>query len=134
MDGRAETAEVHAAFAQLDEHTLHVIRPGRGGIMFQFADPECLPLRKGSGDEFDFAVGARHRRDANVSVHRDRQDQAFVVIRMIAEHLQPGRRLDSLDALIALLNETGGGLGLFTPEEGEEHPVLEVFDENEQED
>ena len=42
--------------------------------------------------------------------------------------------LDSLDDLIALLKETGGGLGLFTPEEDEEYPVLEVFDEDEQED
>ena len=42
--------------------------------------------------------------------------------------------LDSLDDLIALLKETGGGLGLFAPEEDEEFPVLEVFDEDEQED
>ena len=42
--------------------------------------------------------------------------------------------LGSLDDLIALLNETGGGLGLFTPEEDEEYPVLEIFDEDEQED
>ena len=42
--------------------------------------------------------------------------------------------LDRLDDLIALLNATGGGLGLFTPEEGEEYPVLEIFDEDEQED
>ncbi len=42
--------------------------------------------------------------------------------------------LDGLDNLIALLNETGGGLGLFTPEAGEEYPVLEIFDEDEQED
>ena len=42
--------------------------------------------------------------------------------------------LNSLEELMALLEETGGGLGLFTPEEDEEHPVLEVFDEDEQED
>ena len=42
--------------------------------------------------------------------------------------------LDSLDALLALLHDTGGGLGLFTPEEGEEYPVLEIFDEDEQAD
>ncbi|MBI1915072.1 MAG: hypothetical protein HYS12_10095 [Planctomycetes bacterium] len=42
--------------------------------------------------------------------------------------------LSSLDDLIALLNETGGALGLFTPEEDEEYPVLEVFDEDEQAD
>jgi hypothetical protein len=41
--------------------------------------------------------------------------------------------LGSLDDLIALLNDTGGGLGLFTPEEDEEYPVLEIFDEDEQE-
>ena len=42
--------------------------------------------------------------------------------------------LNNLEELMALLEETGGGLGLFTPEEDEECPVLEVFDEDEQED
>jgi len=42
--------------------------------------------------------------------------------------------LNSLDELLALLRETGGGLGLFSPEEGEAHPVLEIFDEDEAED
>jgi hypothetical protein len=32
-----------------------------------------------------------------------------------------------------LLQETGGALGLFTPEEGEEHPAIEIFDEDEEE-
>jgi hypothetical protein len=42
--------------------------------------------------------------------------------------------LNSLDDLIGLLEETGGGMGLFTPEEDEQYPVLEIFDEDEQED
>jgi hypothetical protein len=29
---------------------------------------------------------------------------------------------------MALLNEAGGGLGLFAPEEGEGHPAIEIFD------
>jgi hypothetical protein len=41
--------------------------------------------------------------------------------------------LNTLDQLLALLRETGGGLGLFSPEEHEQHPVLEIFDEDEQE-
>jgi hypothetical protein len=41
--------------------------------------------------------------------------------------------VDSLDALMALLRQTGGALGLFEPEEGEQHPALEIFDEDEQE-
>ena len=41
--------------------------------------------------------------------------------------------LATLDDLLALLHETGGGLGLFAPEGGEEHPMIEVFDEDEQE-
>jgi hypothetical protein len=41
--------------------------------------------------------------------------------------------VNSLDALLALLNQTGGALGLFAPEEGEQHPALEIFDEDEQE-
>jgi hypothetical protein len=39
--------------------------------------------------------------------------------------------LDTLANLIALLNSTGGGLGLFAPEEDEDYPVIEIFDEDE---
>jgi hypothetical protein len=41
--------------------------------------------------------------------------------------------LDTLEDLVALLERTGGGLGLFTPEEGESHPVIEIFDDEEDE-
>jgi hypothetical protein len=41
--------------------------------------------------------------------------------------------LDSLEQLVAFLESSGGGLGLFLPEEGEEYPVIEIFDEDEQE-
>jgi hypothetical protein len=41
--------------------------------------------------------------------------------------------VDGLEALMRLLDESGGGLGLFAPEEGEDHPVIEIFDEDEQE-
>ena len=41
--------------------------------------------------------------------------------------------VDSLEDLLKLLAETGGGLGLFTPEEDEEYPVLQILDEDEQE-
>jgi hypothetical protein len=37
--------------------------------------------------------------------------------------------LGSLDELVAFLNANGGGLGLFAPEEGEEHPVIEIYDD-----
>jgi hypothetical protein len=37
--------------------------------------------------------------------------------------------LNSLDDLVAFLNENGGGLGLFAPEEGEEHPSIEIYDD-----
>ena len=40
VNGRVEPAEVHATFAQLDQHAFDIIRPGRGGIVFEFADPE----------------------------------------------------------------------------------------------
>ena len=40
--------------------------------------------------------------------------------------------LNSLEELLALLERTGGGLGLFSPEEGEDHPVIEIFDEDEE--
>jgi hypothetical protein len=39
----------------------------------------------------------------------------------------------TLDELTALLDRTGGALGLFAPEEGEQYPVIEIFDEDEAE-
>jgi hypothetical protein len=41
--------------------------------------------------------------------------------------------LSSLEDLLAFLNENGGAVGLFAPEEGEQHPTLEIFDEDEAE-
>jgi hypothetical protein len=41
--------------------------------------------------------------------------------------------VNSLDELLALLRDTGGGLGLFAPEDGEDYPVLEIFDDDEEE-
>jgi hypothetical protein len=41
--------------------------------------------------------------------------------------------LATLEDLLAFLDEVGGGLGLFSPEEGEEHPAIEIFDEDEAE-
>ena len=43
-------------------------------------------------DQLDLAVGSRRRRDGDVFVHRDGQDQSFVVIGVIAQHLEPARR------------------------------------------
>jgi hypothetical protein len=40
--------------------------------------------------------------------------------------------LNSLDELVRFLDENGGGLGLWSAEEGEGHPVLEIFDEDEE--
>jgi hypothetical protein len=40
--------------------------------------------------------------------------------------------LGSLEDLVAFLDRTGGALGVFSPEEGEEHPVIEIFDEDEE--
>jgi hypothetical protein len=37
--------------------------------------------------------------------------------------------LATLEELIAFLDENGGALGLFTPEEGEEAPAIEIFDD-----
>lgn len=37
--------------------------------------------------------------------------------------------LNSLDELVAFLDRNGGALGLFAPEEGEEHTVLEIYDD-----
>jgi hypothetical protein len=41
--------------------------------------------------------------------------------------------LGTLEDLMALLNEAGGGLGLFAPEEGEGHPAIEIFDDDQEE-
>jgi hypothetical protein len=39
--------------------------------------------------------------------------------------------LTTLDQLAAFLDENGGALGLFAPEPGEAHPVIEIYDEDE---
>jgi hypothetical protein len=39
--------------------------------------------------------------------------------------------LNSLEDLLAFLEETGGGLGLFAPEPGEDYPAIEIFDDDE---
>jgi hypothetical protein len=38
--------------------------------------------------------------------------------------------LNTLDDLMRFLHDNGGGLGLWAPEEGEEHPALEIFDDD----
>ncbi len=40
--------------------------------------------------------------------------------------------LAGLDELVAFLHDHGGALGLFAPEEGEEQPMIEIFDEDEE--
>ena len=39
--------------------------------------------------------------------------------------------LETLDDLKKFLAENGGGIALYSPEEGEEHLGLEIFDEDE---
>jgi len=39
--------------------------------------------------------------------------------------------LNTLEDLMAFLAETGGALGLFSPEGGEEYPTIQIFDEDE---
>jgi hypothetical protein len=41
--------------------------------------------------------------------------------------------LGTLEELHDFLTANGGGLGLFGPEEGEDHPVIEIFDDEEEE-
>ena len=41
--------------------------------------------------------------------------------------------LGSLDELLAFLKANGGALGLYIPEEGEDHSVIEILDEDENE-
>ena len=40
--------------------------------------------------------------------------------------------LDSLEDLVRFLNDNGGALGMFAPEEGEDYPTIEVFDDSEE--
>jgi hypothetical protein len=40
--------------------------------------------------------------------------------------------LATMEELAAFLHANGGGVGLFAPEAGEEHPVLEIFDDDEE--
>jgi hypothetical protein len=39
--------------------------------------------------------------------------------------------LSTLEELVAFLDETGGALGLFAPEPGEEAPMIQIFDDDE---
>jgi hypothetical protein len=41
--------------------------------------------------------------------------------------------INSLDELLAFLADSGGALGMFSPEPDEECPVIEIFDEDEEE-
>jgi hypothetical protein len=41
--------------------------------------------------------------------------------------------LASMEELLAILEATGGALGLFLPEEVEQYPTIEIFDDDEQE-
>ena len=49
-------------------------------------------------------------------------------------HVLPEEYAATLEELVALLNQSGGALGVFAPEEGEEHPAIEIFDEDLEED
>jgi hypothetical protein len=40
--------------------------------------------------------------------------------------------LDSLEELTAFLHANGGGFGLFAPEADEEYPVIEIYDDDEE--
>jgi hypothetical protein len=40
--------------------------------------------------------------------------------------------LGSLEELMRFLNETGGALGVYAPEEGEEYPEIEIIEETEE--
>jgi hypothetical protein len=39
--------------------------------------------------------------------------------------------LNTLEELLAFLETNGGAMGLFAPEEGEDYPVIEIFDDDE---
>ncbi|HYT95353.1 MAG TPA: hypothetical protein VEL76_41930 [Gemmataceae bacterium] len=41
--------------------------------------------------------------------------------------------LGTLEDLVAFLHNNGGALGLFAPEEDEEYPTIEIFDDDEDE-
>jgi hypothetical protein len=42
--------------------------------------------------------------------------------------------LNSLEDLVKFLNANGGALGIYTPDEDEELPEIEIFDEDESDD
>ena len=41
--------------------------------------------------------------------------------------------LDSLEEMLSFLERSGGALGLYSPEEGEDRPVIEILDEDAEE-
>ena len=40
--------------------------------------------------------------------------------------------LNSLEDLVRFLNDNGGSLGVYAPEEGEDFPMIEIFDDTEE--
>jgi hypothetical protein len=41
--------------------------------------------------------------------------------------------LNALEHLVTLLDDNGGGLGLFAPEGDEDYPMIEIFDDDQDE-
>ena len=78
--------------AKLIENAFGIIGPGRGGILLQVVYRKFLPPGKGGRGQFDFAVGSWRGRHENVLVHRQCENEALIVIRMIAQQLQAAWR------------------------------------------
>src|SRR3954468_18273068 len=114
-----KAASVNAPFAKLLEHAFDVIGPGRLRIFLQIINEEPFALGKSGGSQFDSAIGARRRGDPDMFIYRDSEDQAVVIIRVIAKEFEPARRLDDVSGLGSklFLKERGylrGGHDLFS--------------------
>ena len=59
VDGGVEPAERDAVAAQRVQHAFDLIGPGRGAILFEFAEPEKFPLWKGGRNDLNLAIRAR---------------------------------------------------------------------------
>jgi len=92
VNGGVETAQWNTALLELLDDALHVVGPGRGGILCDFGYGEFFLLREGGRRQFDSPVAAWRGGHGYEFIHGDGQDEALVVVGVVSEQFQsPGR-------------------------------------------
>jgi hypothetical protein len=109
-DDGAESAQPHAALAQLPQHPLHVIGPRRGRVLLDLVEPKARRPRKRSRDELDLVIVAARAGQGNVLVHGQGHHQPLVVVGVVPEEFDPSRgagQVGGRDTKVALKRGSG---------------------------